>query len=138
MLAGNTCAGNVARHTWGMRIDYNDRLFRAIANSGSGDVDDRTLFSYRQYGDVVWATYHGGAIAFGTMVGVVRHDGTLDLRYQHVSTAGAIKRGRCVSTPEVIAGDRVRLHEAWEWTEGGHGSGTSIVEQVTTAYLTAT
>ena len=116
-----------------MRIDYNDRLFRAVSNSEAGEVDDQTLFSYRQYGDVVWATYQGGAIAFGTMVGVVRTDGTLDLRYQHVSATGAIKAGRCVSTPEVIVGDRIRLHEAWEWSEGGHGAGTSIVEQVPAA-----
>ena len=113
-----------------MRIDYNDRLFRASSNSAGGDVDDQTLFSYRQYGDLVWATYQGGAIAFGTMVGVVRGDGTLDLRYQHVSLTGGIKSGRCVSTPEVIDDDRVRLHESWEWTEGGYGAGTSIVEQV--------
>ena len=113
-----------------MRIDYNDRVFRACSNTGGGEVDDQTLFSYRQYGDIVWATYQGGAIAFGTMIGVVRADGTLDLRYQHVSAAGGIRTGRCVSTPEVIDNDRVRLHEAWEWTEGGHGTGTSIVEQV--------
>lgn len=113
-----------------MRIDYNDRLFRAVTNSGGGEVDEQTLFSYRQYGDVVWATYQGGAIAFGTMVGVRRHDGRLDLRYQHVSSTGEIRTGRCVSTPEAIEGDRVRLREAWEWTEGGRGAGTSIVEQV--------
>ena len=130
MLAGNTPPGNDAAHTGPMRVDYNDRLFRAVSNSGSSEVDDQTLFSYRQYGDVVWATYQGGAIALGTMVGVIRGDGTLDLRYQHVSASGAIRSGRCVSTPEVIDDDRVRLHEAWEWTEGGHGAGTSIVEQV--------
>ena len=113
-----------------MRLDYNDRLFRASTNSAGGQVDDQTLFSYRQYGDVVWATYQGGAIAFGTMVGVIRDDDTLDLRYQHVSTRGEIRSGRCLSTPEVLADGRVRLHEAWEWTEGGVGAGRSAVEQV--------
>ena len=115
-----------------MRLDYNDRLFRASTNSAGGDVDDRTLFSYRQYGDVVWATYQGGAIAFGTMVGVLRDDDVLDMRYQHVSTRGELRCGRCLSTPEVLADGRVRLHEAWEWTEGSVGAGASIVEQVNT------
>ena len=115
-----------------MRLDYNDRLFRASTHSSGGEVDDQTLFSYRQYGEVVWATYQGGAIAFGTMVGVIRNDDTLDLRYQHVSTRGEIRSGRCRSTPEVLADGRVRLHEAWEWTEGAVGAGTSTVEQVTT------
>ena len=121
-----------ARPYLGMRLDYNDRLFRASTNSAGGQVDDQTLFSYRQYGDVVWATYQGGAIAFGTMVGVIRNDDTLDLRYQHVSTRGEIRSGRCRSTPEVLADGRVRLQEAWEWTEGGVGAGTSTVEQVKT------
>jgi hypothetical protein len=119
-----------ARPYWGMRLDYNDRLFRAATNSAGGEVDEQTLFSYRQYGDVVWATYQGGSIAFGTMVGVIRGDDTLDLRYQHVSTRGEIRSGRCVSSPELLADGRVRLHEAWEWTEGGSGTGTSTVEQV--------
>lgn len=113
-----------------MPIDYNDRLFRASSNSGGGEVDGDTLFNYRQHGDVVWATYQGGAIAFGTMVGVARADGTLDLRYQHVSSTGEIRTGRCRSTPELLDDGRVRLHEQWQWSEAGSGTGTSVVEQV--------
>ena len=113
-----------------MHIDYNDRLFRAISNSPGGEVDGTTLFDYRQHGDVVWVTYQGGPIAFGTMVGVARPDGTLDLRYQHVSTTGEIETGRCRSTPEMLDDGRVRLHESWQWTEGGAGAGSSTVEQV--------
>ena len=113
-----------------MRIDYNDRLFRTSSNSAAGEVDADTLFNYRQHGDVIWATYQGGAIVFGTMVGVVRVDATLDLRYQHVSATGELRTGRCRSTPELLDDGRVRLREQWEWTEGGSGSGTSIVEQV--------
>ena len=93
-------------------------------------MDDSTLFNYRQSGDVVWATYQGGQIAFGTMIGVTRADGSLDLRYQHVTTAGEMRTGRCHSTPELLDDGRVRLHESWKWTEGADGSGTSMVEQV--------
>lgn len=116
-----------------MPIDYNDRLFRAVSNSPGGEVDDSTLFNYRQHADVVWVTYQGGRIALGTMIGVAREDGSLDLRYQHVTTGGEIRTGRCRSTPEILADGLVRLHEAWEWTEGGQGVGTSLVQQVTPA-----
>jgi hypothetical protein len=115
---------------WTMRIDYNDRLFRAVSNSPGGEVDETTLFDYRQHGDVVWVTYQGGLIALGTMVGVVRGDGSLDLRYQHVTTSGEIRTGRCLSVPELLEDGRVRLRESWQWTEGGTGGGTSLVEQV--------
>ena len=62
--------------------------------------------------------------------GVARADGILDLRYQHVSTTHEIRTGRCRSTPELLEDGRIRLHEQWEWTEGGTGAGSSVVEQV--------
>lgn len=107
-----------------------DRRFRAVTNADNGEVGVATRFHYRQDGTTVWATYAGGEIVFGTMVGVAREDGTYDLRYQHVSEDGHLRAGRCISTAEVLADGRVRLHESWEWTEGGRGSGTSIVEEL--------
>ena len=41
----------------------------------------------------------GGAVAFGTLIAKVLADGRLDMRYQQVTVSGAIKAGRCVSTP---------------------------------------
>ena len=113
-----------------MIIDYHDRRFRSIANTTNGDVGDRTVFHYRQRGRVVWATYEGGAVTFGTLVASVLDDGTLDMRYQHVAEGGAIKAGRCVSTPERLPDGRLRLHEHWSWTEGGEGQGRSQVEEI--------
>ena len=113
-----------------MAIDFNDRLFRAVSNSPGGDVDDSTLFDYRQHAGVVSVTYQGGMIALGTMIGVLRADGTLDLRYQHVTTSGEIRTGRCRSVPELLSDGRVRLHESWEWTGGASGAGVSTVEEV--------
>jgi hypothetical protein len=113
-----------------MHIDYNDRHFRSVASTGGGDVDGDTCFHYRQVGDVVWATYHGGGVAFGTLTAAVLPDGTLDMRYQQVSRNGTIKTGRCVSTPEVLPDGRLRLHESWRWTEGGDGAGESRIEEM--------
>jgi hypothetical protein len=111
-------------------LSLHDRRFRAITNADHGEVSHETRFHYRQEGATVWATYAGGEILVGTMVGVARSDGTYDLRYQHVSEDLELRAGRCVSTPEVLADGRLRLHESWEWTEGGRGSGTSMVEEV--------
>ena len=111
-------------------LSLHERRFRALTNTDNGDVSHEARFHYRQEGSTVWATYAGGEILFGTMVGVARDDGTFDLRYQHVSEDGELRAGRCLSTPEVLADGRLRLHEAWEWTEGGRGSGASTVEEV--------
>lgn len=112
-----------------MAIDYDGRVFRSVENSSGGDVGAETEFHYRQRGDLVWATYQGGAIRFGTLIGHCHADGSLDFRYQHVAADGAIKTGRCESRPEQLPDGRIRLYESWQWTEGGTGSGSSVIEE---------
>lgn len=111
-------------------FDYDGRLFRSVANSDGGDVGEETAFHYHQRDDVVWATYSGGAVRFGTLIATVNGDGNLDMRYQHVSAGGDFKSGRCRSRPERLPDGRLRLHEQWQWTDGAEGQGTSIVEEV--------
>lgn len=113
-----------------MAIDYHNRVFRSIDGASTGDVSADTRFHYRQDGDVVWGTYSGGGVKFGTLTAIVLPDGRLDMRYSQVSRAGALKTGRCVSLPEILPDGRVRLNERWEWTEGGVGSGESVVEEL--------
>lgn len=113
-----------------MSITYDGRIFRSVSNSAGGDVGTATTFHYRQAGGIVWATYAGGQVAFGTLIATVLDGGRLDMRYQHVTTAGERKAGRCLSTPEPQAGGRLRLREQWEWTEGGAGGGESVVEEI--------
>jgi threonine dehydratase len=113
-----------------MLIDYNNRVFRSVATSPAGDVDSETRFLYRHEGNIVWATYEGGGIRFGTLTALVRPNGSLDMRYQQISSGGFIKTGRCMSRPEVLPDGRVCLHEEWRWTEGGEGEGRSRVEEI--------
>ena len=111
-------------------MNYDGRSFRSIANSGGGDVGGDTLFHYHQEGELVWATYSGGAVRWGTLLARVDGAGNLDMRYQHVGSDGAFKTGRCQSRPEVLPDGRLRLHERWQWTEGTVGEGQSVVEQI--------
>ena len=101
-----------------------------MSNSDGGDVGGETLFHYHQRDDVVWATYSGGLVRFGTLVATMDPDGSLDMRYQHVSIDGSFKSGRCRSRPERMSDGRLRLHEEWQWTDGASGHGQSIVEEV--------
>ena len=111
-------------------IDYDGRVFRSVANSNGGDVDGGTTFHYHQHDRVVWATYAGGSVAFGTLLAKVDDSGNLDMRYQHVSVDGIFKSGRCRSRPELLPDGRIRLHERWQWTDGANGQGESIIEEV--------
>lgn len=112
-------------------INYDGRIFRSLANTAGGDVGGDTLFHYHQRGHIVWATYQGGQVAFGTLIAIVSpEDDSLDMRYQHVSADRTLKTGRCRSTPLLLPDGRLRLRELWQWTEGGTGAGESEIEEV--------
>ena len=113
-----------------MKIKYNNRKFRSIHNSGSGEVDSETIFHYRQRDNVIWATYEGGAIRHGTLCGIVTEDERLDFRYAHVNRADEIMTGRCLSTPRLLPDGRIRLREEWQWTSGDLSSGQSEIEEI--------
>jgi hypothetical protein len=118
-------------------VSYDGLAFRSLENP-DGEVDGETRFLYRQRGNRVWATYRGGAIAFGTLVAAAAGDGRLDMRYQHVNRAGDWREGQCQSTPERLPDGRLRLRESWQWTAGAVGRGESTVEQVAAPVATAT
>lgn len=113
-----------------MEINYDNRFFCSLSNSETGEVSAATIFHYRQKNAVVWATYEGGAILFGTLVAKVLESGKLEMRYSHVNTAGELMTGECISTPEISPDGRLRLYEKWRWTCGDKTAGESIIEEI--------
>ncbi len=113
-----------------MNINYDNRLFAPHTTSANGEANAATVFHYRQRGRVVWATYTGGGIEFGTLTAIADDYGRLDMRYIHVNANGELMTGRCLSTPEVLPDGRLRLYEKWQWTCGDESAGESIIEEV--------
>ena len=111
-------------------INYDNRVFRSVANTTNGEVGGETLFRYRQQGDLVWATYEGNGIVQGHLIASVAPDGALDMRYHHRSPSGALMTGLCRSRLEILPDGRYRLHEDWQWTSGDGSRGTSVIEEV--------
>jgi hypothetical protein len=111
-----------------MTIHYGGRLFRAVSTDASSDVDGDTIFSYEQRGDRLIASYSGGDIDFGSIIGLVASDGTLSFFYHHVTKSGDLRAGRCESTPEVLPSGKIRLHERWKWFGGPRGK--SVIEEL--------
>ena len=113
-----------------MIINYHNRKFRSVSNTSSGQVNEETTFHYTQTGNQLRATYSGGKITFGEMLGVVREDNSLVFTYHHLDVDGHLKSGHCTSIPEMLPDGRIRLHETWQWDFGGVGEGASIVEEM--------
>jgi hypothetical protein len=104
------------------------RRFRSVANVG-GEVGTETIFSYAEddTGEV-WASYRGGGIRRGFLVGRRAGD-RVEFRYVQLNDANETSSGHCVSTVSTLPDGRLRLDETWEW-ESRPGSGTSAVEEM--------
>lgn len=112
-------------------ISYNGKVFRSIENTSNGEVSGDTIFHYFQSENILSASYAGGSIRQGSIIGIVNSDGSLDFSYQHVNNKGEICTGRCHSIPNILADGRIQLQEDWQWTSGDCSSGRSIVQEVT-------
>jgi hypothetical protein len=111
-------------------MNYDGRVFHVRSNSDNGEVGGETLFRYRQSGDRLTGSYHGGEIAEGHLLGRVADDGTLSFCYHHVTTAGELRAGRCTSAPTRTDEGRLVMKERWQWLTGDRSRGTSELIEV--------
>ena len=112
------------------KINYDRRVFRSLSNSETGEVSAETRFFYHQEGNVVWAEYRGGEIILGNLIAKVYEDDSLEMSYQHLNMDGELMTGKCLSTPEILANGKIRLHEKWQWTCKDFSSGESVIEEI--------
>jgi len=113
-----------------MKLNYHNRKFAGVTNSPTGQVSGDTIFLYQQHENILTATYSGGSIHQGHMLGIVNDDNSLDLMYHHLDEHQSLKSGHCHSVPEILEDGRIRLHEKWSWTYPTIGDGNSVVEEI--------
>lgn len=111
-------------------MNYNGRRFVSVENTENGEVSSQTVFEYQQDGKIISATYSGGEIIQGSLIGLVREDGSIEFRYNHVNSKDEIRGGECVSTPKILPDGRIRLYEKWKWLDEEVTEGSSIIEEV--------
>lgn len=109
---------------------YGGRLFKPVETSDTSQTGPDTIFKYEQNGEMVTATYSGGNIRFGQIIGHVDPDGILEMRYQHLDRDGELMTGYCKTTPEILPSGKMRLYEKWRWTCGHRSTGRSILEEI--------
>lgn len=113
-----------------MEINYHNKRFRTVSNTANGETSEETIFEYKQTGQILSATYSGGQIEQGHLLGIVHKNGSIDLRYHQINKNGNLMTGICFSTPEILENGKIRLHETWEWTSGDLSKGQSILEEM--------
>ncbi len=112
------------------KMNYNNKKFKPIANSANGETSEETIFEYKQTGAILTATYKGGQIRIGHLIGLVDEKGEIEMRYHQINSKGELMTGMCHSKPEKMENGKIRLHEVWQWTTGDKSSGTSILEEI--------
>lgn len=113
-----------------MPINYDNRAFRGRVNTDNSEVSDETRFHYRQEGARLWASYSGGSVITGHLLGHVNEDDSLEFVYHHINVDGELMAGRCCSTPTIESDGRLVMNESWQWMTGDQSAGTSQVEEV--------
>ena len=111
-------------------VNYDGKRFRPAVTSENGEVDEATIFEYKQTGNLVTCEYKGTHVIKGHLIGVVNEEGIIDIRYHQVNAKGELTTGICHSTPEQLSNGKLRIHEKWQWTSGDQSKGESVLEEV--------
>lgn len=111
-------------------INYNNKKFRPVKSSVNSETTSETLFVYKQNGRVLTSEYSGGSILLGHLLGTVNDKGVITMRYHQINANGELMTGKCTSKPELLPNGKIRLYEEWQWTNGDHSVGTSILEEI--------
>lgn len=110
-------------------MNYHNKYFKPVKNTENGETSSETLFHYQQSGNILSASYSGGKILQGHLIGLVDEAGVIDMRYQQVNDKYELMTGICHSEPELLPNGKIRLHERWQWTSGDKSTGNSIIEE---------
>ncbi|GAB3431707.1 hypothetical protein [Niabella aquatica] len=111
-------------------INYNNKVFKPVSNTENGETSSATMFHYRQIENILTATYSGGPIKSGHLIGLVDEAGRIDMRYHQANNHDVLMTGVCHFVPEVLPNGKIRLRETWRWTSGDLSHGTSVIEEV--------
>ncbi len=109
-------------------IDLDGRRMHVATTAEHGVVDAETVLMFHQSGVRVWATYTGGRITRGRLVGRWVGD-VLVFRYVQVECEAGVHAGHSIATAEFGPTGRIRVFERFEWSTRS-GSGTNVFEEL--------
>lgn len=110
--------------------NLNNRVFKSVSNTKNGEVSSETIFNYFQKRNYIWASYSGGEINKGFLIGKFISEDQIYFTYQHINEKEEIRCGECRSTLEYLPDGRLRLNESWQWLDFDKTYGSSVVEEV--------
>ncbi|TYA74886.1 hypothetical protein [Seonamhaeicola marinus] len=105
-------------------INFNNKTFSLVTNSESGQVDDKTIFKYKQDGNLVTADYFGGSVKYGKIIAHLCND-ELDMLYQCITTDNELKAGKAIAKISINKDNKIKLSLNWQWLNNTKETGVS-------------
>jgi hypothetical protein len=123
-------SGGLATDQFNIRqnMNLNGCKMHVVQTAPNGLVGRDTVFEFAQEGDIVTASYSGGRVRVGYLVGILKA-ATLSFRYCQVSDEDHVDGGFSNARVESTNGGRLRLIESFKW-ESRDGSGENIFEEI--------
>lgn len=101
---------------------------RVVSTADTGTANAKTLFRFTQVGEVVSASYSGGEVRLGYLVGVISPEG-LRFRYVQLDMEGRLDGGYSTCEISRTHDGRIRLTKHFNW-DAREGSGTNVFEEL--------
>jgi hypothetical protein len=106
-----------------------DRVIMRVASRSSvGEVNSETQLRFEQKGSLVSATYAGGTIRLGYLIGTLRGK-ELSCRYVQINWSGRIDGGSSHCEFAILGDGRLTMREHFCW-HTRNGSGVNVFEEV--------
>jgi hypothetical protein len=101
---------------------------RAIETAQTGEIGPETEFQFTQENLVVTASYKGGKVRVGFLVGKLLGN-KLEFRYCQMNHEGTLDSGISNCDLETTTAGKLRIYEHFSWESRGT-TGTNILEEV--------
>lgn len=105
-------------------IDLNNKEFKLLKNSESGQVTSDTIFKFIQKENKFNGTYYDENIVYGSIIGLIENNQKIFLVYHCILNDGQIRVGEANVTSSII-NDKIKLEMNWKWITGGNEHGIS-------------
>ena len=96
------------------------RLFRVTETSSSSAISSDTVFQFREVGGVVEASFSGGDVVKGWLVGRRRHD-RVETAYAQLIIDGELRTGTATMRISPMLAGGLQLTEEFTWSDSRRG-----------------
>lgn len=113
-------------------ISLNKVKMNVVKTDASGVVNHETIFDFSQNKDAVTATYAGGKIQQGFLVGKITKGNELTFSYCQMQKDGKLDNGKSTCEISKNPDGKIILVEHFEWASRPGEFGTNVFQEICT------